>query len=184
MQKVQDDQEDLAWGRRYFLERKATDHEFLMLAVYLNVVKGFVPQACLRMHDAEAAGALSPQRCRYKMAISTVHTGVVPESVMCSVKRLMEFLKGHIRSGGQKTTLRGNLARVWNSETACQSHQNFGETKVLYEMRALKTLLPTCMLPRLGPVSYANVQLNMSKKQKKSCINDQGLTMVRMTRCP
>jgi len=39
MQKVQDNQEDLAWGRRYFVD--ATADEQLMLAVYLNVVKGF-----------------------------------------------------------------------------------------------------------------------------------------------
>lgn len=152
MQKVQDNQEDLAWGRRYFVD--ATADEQLMLAVYLNVVKGFFPQACLDMHDAGAAGGLSPQRCRYEMAISTVHTGVVPESVMCRIKVLMEFLKAHIRSGDQKTTLRG----------------------------ALKDLLPQCLLRRLGPVKYPNVQMNLSKKQKKSCINDQGFTMVRLGR--
>jgi hypothetical protein len=157
MQKVQDNQEDLAWGRRYFLERKATDHEFLMLAVYLNVVKGFVPQACLRMHDAEAAGALSPQRCRYEMPISAVHTGVLPESVMCSAKRLMEFMKGHIVLGDQSNSLRG----------------------------ALKSLLPKSMLLKLGPVRYPNVQKDLRQKRLSTkCIQEQGSTMVRLSRCP
>ena len=159
LQKLRDNQEDFAWGRRYFLQSfrpQATDEELLMMAVYLNVVKGFVPQAWLPMYDAGAAGGQPPQRCRYEMPISAVHTGVVPVSVRCSVKVLMEFLKGHILSGDQKTTLRG----------------------------ALKVLVPKCMLHRLGLVKYPNVQMNLSKKQKKLCINDQGFTMVRLTRCP
>jgi hypothetical protein len=160
LQKLQGNQEDFAWGRRYFLESlrpQATDEELLMMAVYLNVVKGFVPQAWLPMYDAGAVGGLPLQLCRYEMQISAVHTGVVPVSVRWSVKVLMEFLKGHIVSGDQKTTLRG----------------------------ALKTLLPTCMMHRLGPVKYPNVQMNLkSKTQKQLCINDQGFTMLRLTRCP
>jgi hypothetical protein len=127
-----------------------------MLTVYFNVVKGFVPQAWLPMYDARAAGALPLHRCRYEMVISAVHTGVVSVSVRCRVKGLMEFLKGHIRSGDQKTTLRG----------------------------ALKALLPKCMLHRLGLVKYPNVQMNLNNKQRKSFINDQVFTMVRLTRCP
>ena len=102
MQKVQGHQEDLAWVRTYFSDRwrpHVTDGELLILAVYLNVVKVFVPQALLPMHDSRAAGALTPQRCTYEIPSSAVHTGVVPESVMYIVKGLMEFLKGHIRSG-------------------------------------------------------------------------------------
>ena len=157
MQKVQGHQEDLAWDRTYFSDSwrpHATDGELLILAVYLNVVKGFVPQALLSMHDARAAGALTPQRCTYEIPSSAVHTGVVTENVMYSVKGLMEFLKVHIRSGDQRTTLRGPL----------------------------EALLPKCMLCRLGPVRYPNVQMKMSNKQKKLCINDQGLTMIRLTR--
>ena len=48
LQKLRDNQEDFAWGRRYFLQSfrpQATDEELLMMAVYLNVVNGFVPQA-------------------------------------------------------------------------------------------------------------------------------------------
>ena len=79
MQKVQGHQEDLAWVRTYFSDSwrpHATDGELLMLAVYLNVVKGFVPQALLPMHDARAAGALTPQRCMYEIPSSAVHTAM------------------------------------------------------------------------------------------------------------
>jgi hypothetical protein len=140
-----------------------------MMAVYLNVVKGFVPQACLPMHDAGAATGLSPQRYRYEMTISTVHTGVVPESVMCRVKVLMEFLKLHIRSGDQKTTLRGALKALLPKCMLCR-YCRLGPVKYPNVQMKLsnkqKALLPKCMLRRLGPVKYPNVQMKLSNKQK------------------
>ena len=127
MQGVLKQQEDYAWGRQNFV---ATDHEFLMMGVYVNVYKGFVPQKCLPMPDAAAVGVLCRSRegYKYEMAISAVQTGVLPESVIFSVKRLMEFLKGHIVVGDQSNPLRGALA--------------------------------------------------------SKCIEEQGSTMVRLTRCP
>jgi hypothetical protein len=128
-----------------------------MMGEYLNVFKGFVPQTCLPMGDANTVGCLSRKGYKYEITISVVHTGVVPESVMHSVKRLIEFLKGHIVSGDQKTTLRG----------------------------ALKTVLPKCMLCRLGPVACANVQKDLCKKELViTCKQEQGSTMVHLTRCP
>jgi hypothetical protein len=47
MHGVVDRQEDFASVRKYFLEtweKKVTDHEFLMMGVYLNTFKGFVPR--------------------------------------------------------------------------------------------------------------------------------------------
>jgi len=113
MQKVQGCQDDLAWGRRYFRntwELPPTDHEYMMMVVYMNVCNGFVPQGCLPMQIA-SVGLLTMKKYKYSMDISAaaVHVGVLPEIVLCSVKRLMEFLKGHIRAGDQKTTLRGAL---------------------------------------------------------------------------
>jgi hypothetical protein len=127
--------------------------------VYVNVYKGFVPQKCLPMPDAAAVGVLCRIRegYKYEMAISAVQTGVLPESVIFSVKRLMEFLKGHIVVGDQSNPLRG----------------------------ALKSLVPKSMLRKLGPVSYPNVQKDLrQKKLARKCIEEQGSTMVRLTRCP
>jgi hypothetical protein len=156
MQGVLKQQEDYAWGRQNFV---ATDHEFLMMGVYVNVYKGFVPQKCLPMPDAAAVGVLCRSRegYKYEMAISAVQTGVLPESVIFSVKRLMEFLKGHIVVGDQSNPLRG----------------------------ALKSLVPKSMLRKLGPVSYPNVQKDLRQKRLASkCKEEQGSTMVRLTRCP
>jgi hypothetical protein len=67
------------------------------------------------------------------MTISAVHTGVLPESVMCIAKRLMEFLKDQIVVGDQSNPLRG----------------------------AFKSLVPKSMLRKLGPVRYSNVQKDL-----------------------
>ena len=149
-------QEDYAWARKFFT---ATDHEFLMMGVYANVVTGFVPQECLPRSDAAAVASLCSIRegYKYKLAISAVHTGVLPESVIISVKRLMEFLKGHIVIGDQSNPLRG----------------------------VLKSLLPKSMLSKLGTVRYPNVQNPLrQKKLERKVIEEQGSTMVRLTRCP
>ena len=162
MQGVLKEQEDYSCGRKYFLETKkppATDHEFLMMGLYVNVYKGFVPQNSLPMPDAAVVRGLCPSRegYKYEMAISAVHTGVLPESVMCSAKRLMEFMKGHIVLGDQSNSLRG----------------------------ALKFLLPKSMLRKLGPVRYPNVQKDLRQKRLSTkCIQEQGSTMVRLSRCP
>ena len=160
MQGVVDRQEDFASARKYFLEtweEKATDREFLMMGVYLNAFKGFVPRECLTMKYGEVVGDLRREGYKYEMAISAVHTGVLPESVMCSVKSLMEFLKGHIVVGDQSNPLRG----------------------------ALKSLVPKSMLRKLGPVRYPNVQKDLRQKRLATkCIEEQGSTMVRLTRFP
>jgi len=80
----------------------------MMMVVYMNVCNGFVPQGCLPMQIA-SVGLLTMKKYKYSMDISTVHAGVLPEIVLCSAKRLIEFLKGHIRAGDQKTTLWGSL---------------------------------------------------------------------------
>ena len=91
------------------------------------------------------------------LAISAVHTGVLPDSVRFSAQKLMEFLKGHMVVGDQSNPVRG----------------------------ALKGLLPKCMLSRLGTVRYPNVQDRLlQKKSSQKCIQEQGSTMVRLTRCP
>ena len=91
------------------------------------------------------------------LAISAVHTGVLPDSVRFSAKKLMEFLKGHMVLGDQSSPLRG----------------------------ALKGLLPKSMLSKLGTVRYPNVQDRLrQRKVEKKCIQEQGSTMVRLTRCP
>lgn len=130
-----------------------------MMGVYANVYKGFVPQECLPMPDAAAVEGLCSSRegYKYKLAISAVHTGVLPESVRFSAQKLMEFLKGHIVAGDQSNPLRG----------------------------ALKSLLPKSMLSNLGTVRYPNVQTNLrQKKVERKVIQEQGSTMVRLTRCP
>jgi hypothetical protein len=135
-----DREEDFASVRKYFLEtweKKATDHEFLMMGVYLNAFKGFIPRKCLTMKYAEVVGGLCRKGYKYEMEISAVYTGVLPECVMCRAKRLMEFLKGHIVVGDQTNPLRG----------------------------ALKSLLPKSMLRKLGPVSYPNVQKDLRQKR-------------------
>ena len=125
--------------------------------MYLNAFKGFVPRECLTMKYGDVVGGLRREGYKYEMVISAVHTGVLPESVMCSVKSLMEFLKGHIVVGDQWNPLRG----------------------------ALKSLLPKSMLSNLGTVRYPNVQTNLrQKKVERKVIQEQGSTMVRLTRCP
>ena len=130
-----------------------------MMGVYANVFKGFVPQEWLPMPDDAAVASLCSSRegYKYKLTISAVHTGVLPESVIISVKRLMEFLKGHIVIGDQSNPLRG----------------------------VLKSLLPKSMLSKLGTVRYPNVQNPLrQKKLERKVIEEQGSTMVRLTRCP
>ena len=91
------------------------------------------------------------------LAISAVHTGVLPDSVRCSAQKLMEFLKGHIVVGDQSSPLRG----------------------------ALRSLLPKSMLSSLGTVRYPNVQATLrQKKDQRKVIQEQDSTMVRLTRCP
>jgi len=126
----------------------------MMMVVYMNVCNGFVPQGCLSM-QITAVGLLTMKKYKYSMDISAVHAGVLPEIVLCSAKRLIEFLKGHIRAGDQKTTLWG----------------------------ALKSWLPKCMLSRLGRVSYPNVQKDFRLKGLiDKCKQEQDTTMVRLTR--
>ena len=144
MQGVLKEQEDYTWGRKHFV---TTDHEFLMMGVYVNVYKGFVPQKSLPMPDDAVVGGLCRSRdgYKYEMTISAVHTGVLPERVIFSAKRLMEFLKGHIVVGDQSNPLRG----------------------------ALKSLVPKSMLRKLGPVSYPNVQKDLRQKRLASkCIEE------------
>jgi hypothetical protein len=109
------------------------------------------------MKYAEVVGGLCRKGHKYEMTISAVYTGVLPESVMCSAKRLMEFLKDHIVAGDQTNPLRG----------------------------ALKSLFPKSMFCKLGPVSYPNVQKVLRQKRlATTSIEEQGSTMVRLTRCP
>jgi len=170
--------QDFSAVRRHLIG-SPSDH--YRLAVGTNVQNGFIPNMLAEADRKDVV--LSP--CKFELDIdSAMYNGCVSASLRSSVFLLMDEIKQHTTQKKKVLLFAVDFKRGGKTKKQLSKMRNAATNKMTLEKGALKSILPLCVLRRLGAVSYVNIQKEMiTEASREACKAEQRSTMFRLTWC-